>query len=110
MCCRPFACVALSLLVHVAASDSVVRAADKPGNQKEETAGLSQPGSPEELAARFGKLLLTSTRSDLDRLASISDCTAAMAAGWERVRRTMPETQQKAVVTPDSLALLVFWD
>jgi outer membrane protein assembly factor BamB len=39
---------------------------------------------------------------------SVSDCTAALAAGWERVRRTMPDTEEKDVVRPDLLAITHF--
>ncbi len=92
----------------VAASNPVESGAAKPGSTIENAVSLSNSGSPKELADGIGELLSASTGSDLDRLVSLSDCTAAMAAGWERVRRTMPETHYKGVVTPESLALSRF--
>jgi hypothetical protein len=90
-------------LVQVAALHSVARGADKPG-----TVSLSGTGSPEALAKGIASLISASTRSELDRLVSVPDCTTALAAGWELVRRTMPETEQKDVVTPDLLAISRF--
>ena len=108
MYCRPLACVALSLLVQVATPDSATRVADKPGNKNEEIKCLGGTGSPEELAAGIAKLVSTSAERELGHLVSVPDCTAAMAAGWERVRRTMPETVKDGVVAPDSLAISRF--
>lgn len=71
-------------------------------------ASLSGARSPEELVARISKLIVTATRSDLDSLVTVSDCTTSLAAGWERVRRTMPETEQEHVVVPDSMAVSRF--
>ena len=69
---------------------------------------LSGSGSPEELADRVAEVLSTSTRADLGRLVSVSDSTIALAAGWERVRRTMPETDHEDTVSPDLLAICRF--
>jgi hypothetical protein len=108
MNCRAFAFVMLGLFMHVAAPTQVARAADEPGGKRADLVHLSGTRSPEELAARIAQLLSTSTRSDLDRLASAPDCTAAIAAGWERVRRTMPSTELEDVVPPDLLAITRF--
>lgn len=107
MYCAPVA-VTLTLLVHLAGFDIAMRAASTPGNDRDDIVCLSTTGSPEELAARIAKFLPTSTRTELGRLVAVSDCTAVMAAGWERVRRTMPETMQEAAVTPDILAISRF--
>ncbi len=103
-----FLCFTLSVLVHGAALSATARAADEPGEQKTDVLRLSGASSPDELADRIAKRLSTATRSELGRLASVPDCTTAMAAGWERVRRTMPETEQEDAVTPDLLAISRF--
>jgi hypothetical protein len=105
---HPIARMTLSLLVLVAAQDFVAGAADGPGNLDDEAAYLSGTRSPEELAGRIAKLLPTSTGRGLDRLVTASDCTTALAAGWERVRQTMPETKQEATATPDPLGIARF--
>jgi hypothetical protein len=106
---RLFHFVILSLLLmRVATSESIPGNADKPSTNGEGVASLSGARSPEDLAARIGKLLVTSTRSDLDRLVTVSDCTLSLAAGWERVRRTMPEAERGDVVVPDSPAVSRF--
>jgi hypothetical protein len=104
----PIAYVTLCLLAHMVAAAPVKMAEDTPGDRRENTVCLSGAGSPEELAGRLAKLLSASTRSELQRLVSVPDRTAAMAAAWERVRRTMPETEQVDVVTPDLLAVSRF--
>ena len=105
---RPLACAALGLLVQMGTPDSVESAADKPGNKREDIKCLGGTGSPEELAAGIAKLVSPSAEGELGRLMSVPDCTAAIAAGWERVRRTMPETEHDVVVAPDSLAISRF--
>jgi hypothetical protein len=80
-------------------------------NQGEEIAApyhFSGAKSPDELADRIEKLLSHSTRGDLGRILSVRDSTAAIAAGWQRVRLTMPETKQDEWVVPDSLAISRF--
>ncbi len=108
MCCRPFAIVILSLVVHGVALDSVAGASEEPGTKQSDTTCLSGTRSPEELADRIAKLLSSTRMSDLDGLMSVSDCTAALAAGWERVRRTMPDTEEKDVVRPHLQAISLF--
>ncbi len=105
---RQVACVTLSLLLQVADSATVPRSEDRPKNNKESIECLSGSNSADDLADGIAKFLSSSTRSDLDRLVAVSDSTAAIAAGWERVRRTMPETNHEDVVTPDLLAITRF--
>ena len=100
--------MALSLVVFLASQHFVARAADGPGNMDDEAANLSGSGTPEELAGRIAKLLPTSTGLELDFLVSASDCTTAFAAGWERVRQTMPESQEEGTARPDPLAITRF--
>jgi hypothetical protein len=38
---------------------------------------------------------------ELTRLVSVGNCTAALAFGWERIRRTMPEAKLPRVLHPD---------
>ena len=64
--------------------------------------------SPHQLAARIDSLFSASSISEVDRLVSASDCAIALAAGWERVRRTMPKAKRQDVVSPSGLALSRF--
>jgi hypothetical protein len=106
---RPFQFLIFSLFaVCTATSESCAGVADRSTTDGEGVASLSGARSHEELAARIAKLLVTSKRSDLDRLVTVSDCTTSLAAGWERVRRTMPETEQEDIVGPDLLAVSRF--
>jgi hypothetical protein len=66
-----------------------------------------QPGSapsPDPAEGGLGHdletLLSTASTRELDRLVSAPDCTVALAAGWERVQRTVPEPKN-SMVTPD---------
>ncbi len=95
-------------LVSAPTSESPQNGTDKPNTETGGVITLSEARSPEALSARIAKLLVAATRSDLDRLVSASDCTTALAAGWERVRRTVPQTLQKDVVALDSLAVSRF--
>jgi hypothetical protein len=44
----------------------------------------------------------------VDRLATAPDCIVALAAAWERVRRTVPTAKQRDPVTPDAAAISRF--
>jgi hypothetical protein len=69
---------------------------------------LSRVDSPSQLAARVGTLVSGSVMSEVARLVSASDCATSLAAGWERVRRTIPEAKRQGLVSPDSAALSRF--
>jgi hypothetical protein len=69
---------------------------------------LNRADSPEELATRLAGLLAAAPMGELDRLVSDPDCTVALAAGWERVRRTIPRAKAQEVVSPDGEALSRF--
>jgi hypothetical protein len=85
----------------------VARETDGAKQNKEPADRLASAGSPDELAERLDTLLSNCRRSDLDRLVVSSDGTAAVAAGWERVRRTLPETEDDPV-SPDMMAVSRF--
>jgi hypothetical protein len=104
---RPVALI-LCLLVCVPAPPLARTLGDNPDKKTGEIERLIRLGSPDELAAHIAKLLPAATKSELDRLSAVSDRTTAMAAGWERVRRTMPEAERPNVVTPDLLAVSRF--
>jgi hypothetical protein len=99
---------ALSFLVCLPVLGSVARAADGPGSKDGEVASLGRVDSPRELAGRLIELLSTSTSDQLDRLVCDPDSTIAMAAGWERVRRTMPEVDKQRFVAADGFAISRF--
>jgi hypothetical protein len=103
-----FVCVTVGLSLFASASGYVNTAGRLLEDKTESPPSLSRAGSPRELAVGISKLLSSSPRSELGRLASVPDCTTAMAAGWERVRRTMPETEQEDAVGPDLLAISRF--
>ncbi len=103
-----FACVTLSLLLFAAA----MRPASLAGGLLQVGGGnltsLSGVGSPRDLAVRIGKLLSSSSTSDLDHVVIDSDSTVALAAGWERVSRTLPKAEQDEAVSPDAQAISRF--
>jgi hypothetical protein len=64
--------------------------------------------SPEKVAARNRVLFSHISLNEVDLLVSTSDCSDALSAGWERVRRTMPEAKQEHDVHPDDKVLSRF--
>lgn len=94
----------LGLFVYAAGLDSIV--AEPVEDKTTDVAYSSQADSSGQLTARFEKLLSASSMSELDRLVLVPDCTAALAAGWERVIRTVPEA--KKFVAPDANAIARF--
>jgi len=103
-----FACAVLGLSIPILTSDSIATGADGPRKKQEAVVGFTSAGSPDELAPMLAKLLSSAARSELDRLVCVPDCTAAVAAGWERVRRTMPEIEHEDTVSPDLLEMSRF--
>jgi len=75
MSCPSLPHISLSLLVPVAAAVSMARAADEPGDKKQDTARLGGKDSPGDLAAAIDRLLSKSTTSDLNH--PIPNMTAA---------------------------------
>jgi hypothetical protein len=82
---------ALVLTVWVIVSGTLVGATVYFHSGLEEHQELTSAKTPDQLADRIDGLLASRGRSDLDRMISAPDRTTAIAAGWERVRRTMPE-------------------
>ena len=76
--------------------------------QSEGLMSSSRVGSSRELAARIGKLLSSSPTSGLKHLATVLDSNVALAAGWERVCRTVPMREQDELVDPDPEAISRF--
>jgi len=64
-------------------------AQDRPQNKNEGTKSFGQGEIPEKLAANIQAKFANCPAAELDRLVASSDTTLAMAAAWERVRRTM---------------------
>jgi hypothetical protein len=69
---------------------------------------MSQARSARELAARIRNLLSSSPTGELDHLVAAADCSVALAAGWERVCRTLPVEEQNELVVPDRQAISRF--
>lgn len=104
---RSTACATLAVVFALSASGIVAVATDEVKRKHEPVGSLACAGSPNELAERLDSLLSNCGKRDLDRLVTSSDCSAAIAAGWERVRRTMPETEGDPV-SPDTMAVSRF--
>jgi hypothetical protein len=98
----------ICMLADVVDSHTMASCEDQPTSDTEKRISLKEARSPKELAARLAKLTHTSTGTELDRLVSASDCGVALAAGWERVLRTMPEKEQKQSAAPDPPAISRF--
>jgi hypothetical protein len=103
-----FARVMLSLLLYAAGSDLIAAAADTSVQKREGAVSLSRVGSPRQLATHVDRLFSSSSIREVDRLIADQDCTVALAAGWERVRRTMPVVKQREPVSPDAQAIARF--
>jgi len=61
------------------------------GPAEENLKRISSATSDEDLAAALASVFKTATDEDLRRLISDPRPEIALAAGWERVRRTVPE-------------------
>jgi hypothetical protein len=108
MHCNLSSYVMLGVLVCIAASASGGTPADKPVKKQDDSPSLSQADSPEELARRIAELFPTASAGKLDRLVCAPDCTTAVAAAWERVRRTFPDADPHEIVVPGRQALSRF--
>jgi hypothetical protein len=98
----------LGVLVCVAAAAGRSRGFDKSLAKRDNTPSLSEANSPEELARQIAELLPSAPAEELDRLVSAPDCSTALAAAWERVRRTMPEADPQEIVAPHRQAVSRF--
>jgi hypothetical protein len=91
----------------VAGSLFTTAAADRPTHEAQFLPG-NEAGTPIELAKRIGTLFSATSDKELDLLVTNPDSTIALSAGWERVRRTMPQAKQPGLVGPDSSAMSRF--
>jgi len=105
---RQFVCVTVGLFLFAAASRYVATAGQELEDKKESLLSQGRAGSPRDLAVRIGTLLSSSPTSELNHLVTAPDCTVALAAGWERVCRTLPEKEQDELVSPDDEAVFRF--
>jgi hypothetical protein len=81
---------------------------ERPKDQPEKTKSLERAETPEELANRLNDVLSKSTGGDLNRLIASQDTTLALAAAFERVRRTVPGQKSGARIRPDTHAVTRF--
>ncbi len=105
---RRFMWLTLGLLLSAVAPCPVRTAARPLDDKNEGLTSSSRVGSSRQLATRIGKLLSSTPTSELKRLATVPDCNLALAAGWERVCRTVPATEQEELVNPDAEAISRF--
>ena len=81
---------------------------DVPADKSDDTKSLSRAKSPRHLTDRLDRVFSAVSARDLDRLALEPDFTCALSAGWQRVRRTMPEAMPNHDVSPDGEAIARF--
>src|SRR5437764_392216 len=58
-------------------------------------------GSPGQLVARIDTLLSHASAAELDGRVAAEDCTISLAAGWERVRRTVRKAKGDSAAGPE---------
>ena len=102
--------VALFLALSVTAYCDSIRADDEPVKSSGTAAvkRLSIAASPTDFARGVSEIFANLRSDDLDLLVSVPDCSVALAAGWERVRRTMPAVTQQNLIRPDANAISRF--
>jgi hypothetical protein len=76
--------------------------------EKEVMKSLSRARTPRELAIGINRSVSSAPMDDLHRLVTDPDCTVALAAGWERVWRTLPTEEQDEPVVPDGDVVACF--
>jgi hypothetical protein len=69
---------------------------------------LRKRETPEALAEAYCVLFRDATDEELRQLTAHPNSGLALAAGWERVRRTVPVARQKNIVCPDKCVLCRF--
>jgi hypothetical protein len=100
--------LALGGLLSTALAGPIVAAAGRQAAKEEDVISLSRADSPTELANRIHRLFSASQAREVDRLITAPDRAIAIAAGWERVRRTIPEGQQQQPLSPDGQTISRF--
>jgi hypothetical protein len=95
-------CVTICLFILPAMARHVATAGHGVEDKKHSLTSLSRANSPRALEAGVVKLLSSSQTSELDELVTDPDCAVALAAGWERVCRTLPVEEQDKLVIPDA--------
>lgn len=84
----------------------------QPSTQPSATDGrverLLKADSPEKLAQAYRGLFDHCTSEELRELVAHPDYSVALGAGWERVRRTLPEEKQAKALPPDKNELYRF--
>ncbi len=69
---------------------------------------MKEAGSPRELARSCSRLFGDATAEQLRQLVAHPHRGVALAAGWERVRRTLPKEKQEGTVRPNERMLSSF--
>jgi hypothetical protein len=102
-------CAVAGFLFFAAASRYLALARQEMGDKKRDgLISLSRAQSPRELAIRINKSVSSAPTGDLHQLVTDPDCTVALAAGWERVWRTLPTEEQDEPVVPDEQVVARF--
>jgi hypothetical protein len=81
---------------------------DPRNNNQTRVKSFNRASSPGELLTLIRSRLSASPKTEMNRLLTDKDSTVALAWGWERVRRTVPEADQQALINPDSGTLSRF--
>src|SRR6516164_3684172 len=87
-------CIAVSLLY------TMVTGLDNPGVAANAELCVRRATSPQDLAKCVTRICSDRSISDLNELVSSAHCTIVLAAAWERVRRTMPDSKQHELCVP----------
>ena len=101
-------CMSAIVWSFVCIGNFVVVVSGEQDTQNQKIARLAKAGAPEELAKCISAVLPRIPKGDLDSLVGNEDCTVALAAGWERVRRTVPNEEQRIPIPPQSQSISQF--
>ena len=74
---------------------------DGPRENPADISPCGQVPSPRDLAKRVGAMVSAASAQELESRMADADDGMALSAGWERVRRTMPEKEQQEALRPD---------
>lgn len=81
---------------------------DRPPLRDRETAAMLAADKPEDLARSYHELFIKAGDDRLCGLLSHANCGVALAAGWERMRRTIPKGGGQEPVRPEPSAVARF--
>jgi len=101
-------CITVIIWLYVCVGIIAAVVPGEPNSLNLDIARLAKAGSPIELALCINTILSQVPARTLDSIVGDEDCTVALAAGWERVRRTVPKETQRRPVPPNKQSLSRF--